>query len=713
MSTQPSIYFGRLHYAPTTIFTTGAVVTAWIAHAMPGWGFKHEILHFGFALALAFSLLLALACLVVLAVQVVQREVNRTPLVPGLALSYASLTLATTLRLSPFDTFWRDQNLSMTLLFGALHYLLPALGFTVVTVALWALASGRPLGYHAYGQARLYTASPDAVKRSWQIPGTEQTKAAMPAGTESKEEQPAPFRYLAQRPRVTFAQLHGNDELKEQLVAAGQSWKDEGKNGVMLFGPPGTGKTAFAEGLASKLNLGFIKVTFGDMASKWINQSTEQLVQVFNEAKQQQPVMLFIDEVDSLLKERGGQGGYEEYERMVNTFLDKVVDVRGTGVLVVAATNFISRLDEAAIREGRFDHKIQVPLPDNAARRGLVTVQLAKFHCTSDDATLARLTRRWGGFNVPRLLACAEGACKLAREEAGRIPQAPIDEPGEPVAVSYDHYYRALRKIQGRKGGAPEGAKRLSEMFLDAEQSERLQSLAMQLADVDAVERMGGSAPKGVAFYGPPGTGKSATAAALAAECGWSFISRTGRELMDQDAIDKLSKEASDLRPAIVFIDEADDILGDRRLSGHKSATNELLILIDGAEGTLQDVVWIAATNHPESLDAAARRGGRFGTKIGFDAPSEATAIRLIEHWAGQKVKEGGLAIEGTAAEWARKVHPYMADMTPADMYQVLNAANNEAITNNLRNQASRTLTTDYIARAVAELKGHNYDSRQ
>lgn len=698
------IYDGRLHFAPTTLFTSGALVTAWLASSAIGWSVSRNTALGFYALSLAFLGLLALSCLIVLIVQGMQREVNRTPLLPGLVLCYASLAAAATLKAPALVGLWGRGNSHPDALYGALHFALPVLGAVTALVALWAFVTGRPVGYHGIGQVRLYRVQPDVVQRARGVHGVAMAQPV--AKQESKESSAPAFRYPAMAPRISFDQLHGNAELKAQLMEAGQAWRDAGKNGVLLFGPPGTGKTAFGEALAAQLRLGFIKITFGDLASKWINQSTEQLVQVFSEAKQQQPVLLFIDEVDSLLKSRDRVGNYEEYERMVTTFLDKVVDVRGSQVLVVAATNYIDRLDDAAIREGRFDHKIQVPLPDNEARRGLIAAQLGKFHCETDTETMARLSRRWGGFNVPRLLACAEGACAMARDEAGRPAAATINEAGAPVAVTYDHFYRALRKIQGRKGGAPEGAKSLGDMFLDHEQAERLANLAMQLSDVDAVERMGGSIPKGVAFYGPPGTGKTATAMALARECGWSFISRTGRELLAEGAIDQLGKEASDLRPAIVFIDEADDILGDRRMSAYKSATNELLILIDGAEGMLQDVVWVAATNHPESMDAAARRGGRFGQKIAFGPPSKPTALRLIEDWASRKVQGNGLEIDGSAHQWAADVYPHMAGLTPADMYQVLDAANNEAITSSLRTDASRTVTVEHIQRAAAELRG-------
>lgn len=653
------------------------------------------------------ALLLGFGCLLTLLVQALNTKLNRSPILPGVVLLYATWTVWTVMHSHDMPaTFWPYTHGVMTALAIAFDAVLPVIGALLALSALAMLAMRRPTNLKAYGYSQFYSADPKLIESLKPKRTVAKAVPANLAAGQAQQEATAKYRYPAVSPKVTFASLYGNDELKESLLGAGREWREESKNGILLSGSPGTGKTVFAEALAAELGLGFMKVTFGDVASKWINQSTEQMVLAFTEAMAQQPVMLFIDEVDSLLKSRDAGHNYEEYERMVTTFLDKAVALRGTNVLLVAATNYLDRLDDAAIREGRFDFKIEVPLPDAAARRGLLTTGLEKMHCATDTETMDRLTRRWGGFNVPRLIDCAEGAAKLARADAGRSEFPGNQEPNAPVSVVFDHFYRALRKIQGRKGGAPEGAKRLSEMFLDREIADKLASLATQLVDVDKVERLGGSLPKGVLFCGLPGTGKTATAMALARECGWSFITRTGRELLADGAVDKLAKEASDLRPAIVFLDEADDILGDRRGSPYKAATNELLVLIDGANGMLHDVVWVAATNNPESMDTAARRGGRFGQKIEFGPPSEATAMRLIMDWVIRKRADKSIKIAVPADQWATQVYPALRGLTPSDVYQALESANNTAITDNLRKHTSRTVTAAHVKQAVADLKG-------
>lgn len=509
-------------------------------------------------------------------------------------------------------------------------------------------------------------------------------------GTTATSAQDARNRYRATPAGTNFAALHGNDALKSQLIEAGSAWKSAGKNGVLMFGPPGTGKTAFARALAGELGLPIIAATFGDLASKYVNESTERLVAMFDAAKAQAPCVLFIDEADAVLKERSNSGGDPaEYERMVATFLDQAVKLRDKPILLIAATNFIDRLDPAAIRDGRFDFKIEVPLPDDVARRNLIGEGLQAAGCTASDATLARLSKRWAGFNVPRIIAATDAACAIGKA-AGR------------TTLGYPDFYAGLRRVQGRKGGAPEGAKRLAELFMEPAQADRLREIASQLVDVDALEKLGAGIPKGLLFYGPPGTGKTATAMALARECGWSFVERNGRELLEDGAVDRLRKEASDLRPAIVFLDEADDVLADRQLSNYKMVTNELLTLVDGAGGMLPDVVWVAATNHADSIDEAALRAGRFEQKIPFGPPSQPVALRMVQAWAA----DHAMYLADAPARWAERALPYLQDLTAANVFGALRNANNIAAARSRAGSESRAITSAHVAEAVNELTG-------
>jgi transitional endoplasmic reticulum ATPase len=438
-----------------------------------------------FPYLLAAAGLLAFTIALQLAIQGIVGGYNVTPFSPGVVLVLAGVVLHL--------AFAAPHTLPSLHWNGKLAGMLPTLtnvvafgvGAASIAVALYHTARRSPVGFHVHGEpGRTYYANPDKIAA---LAGAAKSKVQHQPESKPAQSDTSGKPYRAKTPRLTFANLYGNQDLKDQLAEAGQGWRDQGKNGVLMFGPPGTGKTAFAEALAGELGIRFLSVTFGDIASKWVNQTTEQLVAVFDAALEQGPVMLFIDEIDAVLKDRRqlSAGSNEEYERMVGTFLGRATALQGSNVLLVAATNFVDRLDEAAIREGRFDFKVSVPLPDSAARWRLTAWRLRENGCTSDDGTLDRLTRRWAGFNVPRIIAVANAACELAKAEGTTV-------------LNYDHFYRGLRKIQGRKGGAPEGAKALGDLFMEADQAQRLKEIAAQLTRVDEIEKLGGSIPIGV-----------------------------------------------------------------------------------------------------------------------------------------------------------------------------------------------------------------------
>jgi transitional endoplasmic reticulum ATPase len=239
---------------------------------------------------------------------------------------------------------------------------------------------------------------------------------------------------------------------------------------------------------------------------------------------------------------------------------------------------------------------------------------------------------------------------------------------------------------------------------MDADLKQRVAQFAAQLVRVDELEAAGGTIPKGLLFLGPPGTGKTTTAMALAKACGWTFIERTGRDLMQSGAMDKLRTEASDLRPAIVFIDEADDILADRTYSQYKAVTNELLALMDGAGGTLHDVVWIAATNNVDAIDEAARRGGRFTLKVEFRNPGDDVMLRLVTDWATRHAAY--IAGESPDA-WAHQVLPFLSDTSPANAFAALESANSTAAIDSVTNGSARAVTLRHIQAAAAEVLEH------
>ncbi len=439
--------------------------------------------------------------------------------------------------------------------------------------------------------------------------------------------------FPAVRSTLNFTNIQGMEPLKAKLLEAGQeivgtkAKKGASRNGILLFGLPGNGKTAFANALAGALGLPIITATFGNVASRWVNQTTEQVVSVFRAARAQAPCVLFLDEMDSLLKDRNQtMNSSNETANTTNALLTELVASRDAGIVIIGATNYLEKLDPAAIREGRFDFKIEIIPPDEVARTALLRNGLAQFkHLRIDPGAIEMAAKRWEGFSVARIRAVADELGRMSLKEG-------FNE------VSYLELKDALRTVQGRSGRIPEGTPLLSELTMPEELAKRLKGISNRMINVEEVEALGGKAPSGLLFAGPPGTGKTVTARALAKTAGWAFIGVTGNELLaNPDKIDDIVREAKDIRPTLVFIDEADDVLADRQFARHSaSVTNRLLTAIDGAGGKTTDIIWVAATNHPDQLDPAALRGGRFTVKLEFALPDQSTVARFVQKWIAQ-----------------------------------------------------------------------------
>jgi transitional endoplasmic reticulum ATPase len=445
------------------------------------------------------------------------------------------------------------------------------------------------------------------------------------------------FEGSVRRARFGFAELIGMTETKARLLAASASivrGNGSSRNGILLFGEPGNGKTLFAEALAGELKVPFMSIGYGEVASKWINETPQKIDAMFRAARRVGACVLFIDEFDSWVKPREGSDagghGHAMDRDMANVMLTNINALHGTRVLLVAATNFIEALDAAAIREGRFDYRIEIPPPDFEARVAILRKSIGKalgFSCV-DPAVIASLAERWAGFSASRLAGLGDQLAEMRRDGQLRAGQ-----------VSFDSAMQAMRLIQGRKGRLPDDVKQIDEIVMPAGSRDALHNLAFRMRRVHTLEKMGGKLPTGAVFFGAQGTGKTQGALALAKEADWAFLKTAGPELLRHpDGWSRVVREAKDIRPVIVFIDEAEDVLRDRRRSPNGTLTNEILATIDGAGGrnSNRDILYVAATNHYDQLDSAALRGGRFEEKIHFDVPDG----QAMREYLARRLKE-------------------------------------------------------------------------
>jgi transitional endoplasmic reticulum ATPase len=515
------------------------------------------------------------------------------------------------------------------------------------TLTYAVLHTAIALAMYLYGRFPPYFGmrQPDRNDRAWLadngparlLHGTARPVAA-PASDSERQRHVSTPEYATpvqlRTPTTTFADIFGMAQVKQRLLEPAQrilepraQGADPPANGILMHGAPGNGKSGFAEALAGELGVPIVTITYGDIASKWLGEMPRLIVNCFEYAKQRAPCVLFIDEVDSFLRSRDSGSNNAEDQKITNTLLTQLVEIRRHMVVVVAATNYLATLDAAAIREGRFDYKVEITPPDDAARLGLLQMASSKYagNLSVDAQALASIARRWNGFSVSRLLAVGKELPNYARD-AGK------------TSIHFEDWMAVLRLVQGRKGQPPAETKPLKDLILAPATREALELIAQRLQSVQRIEELGGTLPSGILLHGPSGTGKTAAARALAVECGWAFLSVAGPDIVaERDRLSKLYAEACDLRPTLVFIDEADDVLRDRQFTTTPDVVNRMLALMDGASEKIKDVVFLAATNHPDQVDPALVRAGRFTEKLEFSLPSGEQISRVVSAWLKSK----------------------------------------------------------------------------
>ncbi len=449
-------------------------------------------------------------------------------------------------------------------------------------------------------------------------------------------------------PRVTYEDIGGlEDAIKQvrEMIELPLKYPElfekigvEAPKGVLLHGPPGTGKTLIAKAVANETNANFYTLSGPEIMSKYYGQSEENLRQIFNEATENAPSIVFIDEIDSIAPKRGEARGDVE-RRVVAQLLALMDGLKERGkVVVIGATNRINDLDEALRRPGRFDREIEIGIPDREGRREILTIHTRGMP-VDEDVDLdhfADITHGYSGADIAAL--SKEAAIRALRRV---LPEIDFEEENIPadvlnkIKVMEDDFYEAF------KGMSPSA---LREVLIEspnvtwedvggldeAKQALR-EGVEWPLRYADVFRHMDAQSPKGILLYGPPGTGKTMLAKAVANESEANFISVKGPEFLSkwvgesEKAVRETFRKARQAAPSIIFFDELDAITPTRGGSFGDSQVTErvisqLLTELDGLE-ELRDVTVIAATNRPDIIDTALLRPGRFDRLIHVPTP--------------------------------------------------------------------------------------------
>jgi len=422
----------------------------------------------------------------------------------------------------------------------------------------------------------------------------------------------------------------------------------EPPKGVLLHGFPGCGKTLLARAVANESEANFFSINGPEIMSKFYGESEARLREIFQQAQQNAPSIIFIDELDAIAPKREEVTG--EVERRVVAQLLALMDgLSGRGnVIVIGATNRPGALDPALRRPGRFDREIEIGVPDKKGRYEILQIHTRGMPL-AEDVDLKKLSEMSHGYTgADQAALCRETAMKALRRY---LPQINLEEERIPPSVLEKMEVKMEDFMNAYKEVTPTA---MREVYievptvhwddiggLEVVKQELKEAVEWPIKSPEIFERLGIKPPKGILLYGPPGCGKTLLARAVATESEANFITIKGPEVFSkwvgesEKAIREVFRKARMAAPSVIFFDELDSLVPRRGLGFGDSGVSERVIsqLLTEMDGivALEDIVVIAATNRPDIVDPAVLRPGRFDRLIYVPEPDEKSRLQIFK----------------------------------------------------------------------------------
>lgn len=480
----------------------------------------------------------------------------------------------------------------------------------------------------------------------------------------------------------------------------------EAPKGVLLHGPPGTGKTLLAKAVANETNANFYSISGPEIMSKFYGESEERLREVFKEAEENAPSIVFIDEIDSIAPKREEVSGDVE-KRVVSQLLTLMDGIQSRGKLVViGATNRPNAIDPALRRPGRFDREIDIGIPDEQGRLDILLIHSRGMPLT-EDVNLESIAKVTHGFVGADLEALSKEAAMRSLRRI--LPEINLEQPKIPaeilnkIKITKQDFDEALRDVQPsamrevlvqRPNVGWEDIGGLQQV-----KEELAEAIEWPLKHANLFAEANVEPPKGILLYGPPGTGKTMIAKAVAATSEANFISIKGPELISkwvgesEKGVREVFRKARQAAPCVIFFDELDAIAprrGGSEGDGHvtERVISQMLTELDGLED-LKGVVVIGATNRPDIIDEALLRPGRFDRILEVPAPDKEARKHIFQIHTRKKPLESDVNLD--------KLVEMTEGMTGADIAALVNAAAMSAIKEHVRQKSRSKLRISMI----------------